>query len=42
MIGGDTQADKAKDFTGTGRPGGDEQGEGPQLCHVAHSQVLWV
>ena len=27
---GDTRADKAKDFIAKGRPGGEQQGEGPQ------------
>ena len=27
---GDTRADKARDFMGKGRPGGEQEGEGPQ------------
>ena len=27
---GDTRADKARDFIGKGRPGGEQEGEGPQ------------
>ena len=30
IVRGDTRADKAKDFIGKGRPGGEQQGEGPQ------------
>ena len=37
---GDIRADKARDFIGKRRPGGEQQGEGAQgelLCHVACS-----
>ena len=30
IVRGDTRADKARDFMGKGRPGGEQQGQGPQ------------
>ena len=40
IVQGDTSADKARDFTGKGRPGGEQEGKGNPgelLCCVAHN-----
>ena len=42
IVGGDTCADKARDFIGKGHPGGEQEGKGTQENCSEHGSQSWV